>query len=206
MRLSEYERNPDLMRAGLYIDSAFEFAENFELDDFPLKDRPRLDYSTVGDFDPRPALYELERYIQRIRARHYDILEGGAQEEYVVLDEAWRSRATTYVQHIRKAVHSAEMEENLREPILKKLNELQAEIDRNRTRVAAVTETWLAVTEAMGRGAENLGPVARLLDKLSGPFRILRRQQSEDQPRGLPNPETLGLPDLSNASKEDVSG
>lgn len=199
MRVTDYQQRPDLMRAVIYIDASAELAKAFQIEDFPVNPLG-VSYDKLQDADVRPALYELERYVSLLRARNIFEIDGNLRQDYVVLDENWKSTATTYVQHIRKAVLAARMEEALREPIIAKLNELQREIDRNRTRVDALSETWLKVTEAIGRGAENLGPVARLLDKLSGSLSWLRRTQSDEVPKTLPAPEKLGLPDLTNGA------
>jgi hypothetical protein len=88
------------------------------------------------------------------------------------------------------------MEEALRESILTKLNVLQGEIDRNRTQLAVLSEAWLAATEAAGKGAKNLEPAFKWLEKLGGAFSWLKKTQDQEEPRQLPPPERLGLPDV----------
>jgi hypothetical protein len=70
-------------------------------------------------------------------------------ENYIELDNDWRARAGSYVSHIREVVSKADIIESIRERILKKLNELQSEIDRNRTRVESISEVFLSITEAV---------------------------------------------------------
>jgi hypothetical protein len=197
VRINDYNQRPDLMRVAIYVDTACELARSFQIDDFPVSPL-EVPYPKLKDTDVRPSLYELERFVNLLRARNIFEIDGNLRNAYVVLDENWRTVATTYVQHIRRAVAEAKMNEALREPIMSKLNDLQREIDRNRTRVESLSETWLKVTEAMGQGAENLGPVAKLLEKLSGPLSWLRRKQADEDTKALPPPETLGLPDLSD--------
>lgn len=55
------------------------------------------------------------------------------------------------------------MKEALREPILKALDQHQAEIKRNRTRLDVATDVWLTATDALGRGAKNLEPAIELI-------------------------------------------
>jgi hypothetical protein len=194
MRIQEYQQKPDLMRAVIYIDSACALADAFEIKDFPVKPMGTA-FDGLSEIDVRGPLFELERYVAHLRARNIFELDGHLKEEYVELDDDWRSKAIAYVQRVRSAVRKAEMEEALRESILKRVNELQSEIERNRTRFAALAEVWLAATEAAGKGATNLEPVFRRLEKLGGAFSWLRKVQNDQEPKRLPPPETMGLPD-----------
>jgi hypothetical protein len=201
VRINDYIQRPDLMRVSIYIDTACELARALEIEQFPVMPL-NASYQELEDTDVRPSLYQLERFVNILRARNIHEIDRGAGLEYVVLDDDWKIAATTYVEHIRQAVRNASMNEALRESIFDKLGELQREIDRNRTRVEAFSEMWLQVSAAMGEGAENLGPVAKLLGKLAGPLVRLRRRQGNAEDRMLPPPDALGLPDLS----KDVDG
>lgn len=202
MRIQEYQQRPDLMRAVIYIDSACALANAFEINDFPVKPVGSA-FDGVSEVDVRGQLFELERYVAYLRARNIFQLDGHLTEEYVELDDDWRSKAIAYVHHVRSAVRKAEIEEALRESILKRVNELQSEIERNRTRFAALTEVWLATTEAAGKGATNLEPVFRRLEKLGGALSWLRKVQNNEEPKRLPPPDSMGFPDPDEDQSTD---
>jgi hypothetical protein len=112
----------------------------------------------------------------------------------LVFNDDWKAKATTYVAHIREVVGKATMIEGLRERILSRLNDLQVEIDRNRTRVESITEVFLSLTEAAGKGAKNLNPAIRLLERLAGAFSGARTALLGLDPQLLlPPPESLGM-------------
>lgn len=115
---------------------------------------------------------------------------------YIELDDTWKAKATTYVAHIRDVVAKADVAESIRERIFKRLNELQAELDRNRTRVEAITEVFLSITEAVSKGAKHLDGAVKLIERLAGALSGARtaRIEHETQLR-LPSPERLGLSD-----------
>ncbi|MGA3000801.1 MAG: hypothetical protein ABSE20_03660 [Acetobacteraceae bacterium] len=120
------------------------------------------------------------------------------------LDEHWKSKATTYISHIRMVVSKAEVQEALRERIFKNPGALQAEIDRNRTRVESISEVFLSITEAVGKGAKHLDGAVRLVERLAGAFSCARTAKLEGQQRRLlPPPDELGLPDLEEPQSDN---
>jgi hypothetical protein len=114
--------------------------------------------------------------------------------DYVTLDQNWKEKALSLLAHVRQHVRSADIPEGLRESILQKVANLQTEIERNRTRVAAAGETLVEICSYVGKGAENLAPAVRLLEKIAGAFRnVQKSSQANSEQRALPPPETLGL-------------
>lgn len=120
-----------------------------------------------------------------------------SSDDRVALDDSWKVKAGTYIAHIRTAVVNAEMNETLRERIFSKLNELQAEIDRNRTRVETISEVFLAITEAVGKGAKHLDGAVKLVERLAGALSGAKTAALEHKSvLKLPPPESVGLSDL----------
>jgi hypothetical protein len=92
------------------------------------------------------------------------------------------------------------MLESLRERIFKRLNQLQEELDRNRTRIESVSEVFLSITEAISKGAKHLDGAVKLVERLAGALSGARTAKLErDEQLRLPAPENLGLsePDAS---------
>ena len=129
-----------------------------------------------------------------IEMRVQDAIYGG--DDYIELDSDWRARAGSYVSHIRNVVSRAEVNEAIRERIFNRLNELQSEIDRNRTHVEAITEVFLSLTEAVSKGAKHLEGAVKLVERLAGALSGARSAKIEhDTQLRLPRPEKLGLSD-----------
>ena len=96
------------------------------------------------------------------------------------------------------------MQEALRERIMLRLNKLQMEIDRNRTKLSSLTEVFLSLTEAAGKGANQLTPVVRIFEKLAGAISGARTATLEHEPTPrLPPPEDFGMTDLSSDDTDD---
>ncbi len=163
-------------------------------------DMKTLQFKRTNDdeskFAVRDRLLVIEHYLKAI---DLDIRVNDAiihDNYYIELNDDWKTRATTYVSHIRDVVSKAEVVEAIRERIFKRLNDLQGELDKNRTRVEAMTEVFLSITEAVSKGAKHLDPAVKLVERLAGALSGARTSRIEhDAPLQLPPPEQLGLPD-----------
>jgi len=123
--------------------------------------------------------------------------ETARSTNYVEIDEDWKAKVTSYIFHIRDAVEKADIIEGMRERIFSALNQLQSEVDRNRTYAQSVSEVFLVVTEAIGKGAKNLGSAVRLVERLAGAVSGLRTAKIEQEKQlKLPAPEQIGLEEL----------
>ena len=175
-------------RAILYVNAACEYAKNLGVDDLPVeKITAENDDETI-----QASLFKLEEFMDKIRARNIFSLEPALREASVQLDRDWKAKATTLVEHIRDVVANAEMHEALREPIMRSLNQLQSEIDRNRTRLDVVADAWLQVTSAIGSGAKNLEPAVKLVERLSKALGKVKQNEIEAEKHpSLPPPDDL---------------
>ena len=183
-------------RAAIYIRNTAALAKRLQIENFPqtLQDWDGYKY---GDPPEKvvPALYELESYMGKIYAENILELDGSARSQFLILDATWKAKAGSYIMLIRDIVTKAQMEDKLRQNVLDRLNALQGEIDRNQTRVEAFSETLIAITGAVGRGAKNLEPAVKLAERLAGSIFNLREDRDQQPPLQLPPPESLGLPD-----------
>ncbi len=175
-------------RAVLYVNAACSYGEELGIKDLPVKKISIID----GSDQIEAALFQLEEFMDTIRARNLFALEPGLRDASVQLDTDWKAKATSLVAHIREVVAGANMNEGLREPIMRSLNQLQSEIDRNRTRLDVVAAAWLQITSAIGNGAQNLEPAVKLAERLSKAFGKAKRFEieAENHPQ-LPPPDEL---------------
>ena len=188
VQYSEVGRSGFKVRAVLFVNAACEYAENLGIDDLPVeKITPEDEDETI-----QASWFKLEEFMDRIRARNLFALEPSLREASVQLDRDWKAKATTLVDHIREVVTNAEMHEALREPIMRNLNQLQSEIDRNRTRLEVIANVWLQVTSAIGNGAKNLDPAVKLVERLSTALGKAKQHEVEaDKHPQLPPPDDL---------------
>jgi hypothetical protein len=198
VQMAEFSnQRPDVApRAALYVKYTSALAKQLQIENFPktLQDWDGYKYGDPAE-KVMPALYELEGYMGKIYAANILELDGAARSQFLILDATWKGKAGSYVVLIRDIVTKAQMEEKLRQNILGRLNALQGEIDRNQTRVEAFSETLIAITGAIGRGAKNLEPAVKLAERLAGSVFNLREDRDQQPPLQLPPPEALGLPD-----------
>lgn len=87
---------------------------------------------------------------------------------------------------IRKIVVDADISENKRDAIFMRINNLQQEVDRDRTRTEAAMALWLEVTSAIGKGAKNLDPV---IDRLERIVKVLAKAKDENERQALLAPK-----------------
>lgn len=185
---SETGRSGFNARVVLYVNAACEYADNLGIESLPVKKIT----TEARDEIIQASLFRLEEFMDQIRARNLFSLEPSLREASVQLDRDWKARSTTLVTHIREIVANAELNEALREPIMRSLNQLQSEIDRNRTRLEVVANTWLQLTSAIGSGAKNLEPAVKLVEKLSKALGKAKHHEieAEKHPQ-LPPPDDL---------------
>jgi hypothetical protein len=87
---------------------------------------------------------------------------------------------------IRKIVNQADLSDNKKNVIFKRISSLQLEVDRSTTRFDAFLSRWLDLTNAIGEGAENLEPAAKLMERI---LRVLGRAKADHDQLQLPPPK-----------------
>jgi hypothetical protein len=163
--------------------------------DFPINIPNEIDYSSG------PSLYtSVKNTVENLKI---DILYEKVQRGAVIqLDETWRSKIHTYLQHIRQIVEKTEMDVDLRDRILNGINYLAAEVDRSRAPLQKFTDTLVQLCEGVSEGAEALNPAVKLFERIIGA--IVRLKTAAKPPLALPKPEDFGLGEVPQI--EDKTG
>ncbi len=117
--------------------------------------------------------------------------ESEGSDQIVLLDDDWRSKVQSYIEHIIIIVRKASIEEGIRERIMNHIAQLSAEVERNRTNITRLAEIWIELTAAGGRGVENLKPAVELLERLTKAVTKLRDSVTRS---ALPSPDQAQLP------------
>lgn len=175
----------------LKLKKMYYVAQAMEIREFPEVSLKANEYSD----DVSTARFAVEDYFNRVYARNLNHLDPKLAKNVVELDEPWRQKITSYITHIRAVLQGEDIEKRLYQSIMNKLNDLQEMVDRREARIDAAQEIFLDLTRTAGEGAKNLNPVASLGKKLWLAIEKLKGSQGEHEPKRLPPPETLGLPD-----------
>ncbi|PCI32363.1 MAG: hypothetical protein COB54_07650 [Alphaproteobacteria bacterium] len=198
---------PQLALAHAFIHRAIAFSTTLPTDDFPLKNFPTFPYEKLETEGKNPitaAIFQLDQFFNTLDAEtfHERNISG---VRTVVLDNNWRERIRSYIQHIRTEIDGAEMEPRMKESIIGKLNQFSADIERGRTRLDSCIDVFLRLTAAAGQGARNLRPALKLIQNCSGGMENLfdEQQQAGTAAPKLPSPDSFGL--IENHSDEPAA-
>jgi hypothetical protein len=97
---------------------------------------------------------------------------------------------------IRKIVFEADhLPESKRDALIRRIDNLQHEVDRERTKTDAAMALWLELTSAISKGATNLDPA---IDRLTRIVKVLSLQKDESEIKaikGPSKPKQLAPPD-----------
>ncbi|MEO1014615.1 MAG: hypothetical protein AAFX08_05445 [Pseudomonadota bacterium] len=194
VRMRDDDRDRNVDRDGEY-DGDYEPEREFAVSIIAFLDRFKIDHQLFDPTEETGAeFYNAFRYFddQIKRLRVVAALGGrlGSIEQVppiglvYTIDE--KEEISGLLSKIRKIVVRSVKEEGLRERILKKLRELQAEIDR-------FGGMLFETTEAINASAANLEPTAKLLERIKSIFwsaRPERRQiEKPEEQKRLPKPD-----------------
>jgi hypothetical protein len=105
---------------------------------------------------------------------------------------------------IRKIVFEADhLPESKRDALIRRIDNLQHEVDRERTRTEAAMALWLELTSAISKGATNLDPA---IDRLARIVKVLSLQKDESETKAINGPlkpKQIAPPDAPKADEDD---
>jgi len=87
---------------------------------------------------------------------------------------------------MREAVQAADVASEKKDRLFSLINELQAEVDLDRTPVHAAGELWITLCTYMGEGARKaLEPTTPLIERICGALGLAKKAE-DAQPKKLP--------------------
>ncbi|QOZ09236.1 hypothetical protein [Bradyrhizobium sp. CCBAU 51765] len=102
------------------------------------------------------------------------------------LSQEFKTQIGGHLTAIRKIVFDADhLPLSKREALIRRINNLQEEVDRDRTRTEAAMALWLELTSAIGKGATNLDPAIERLGRI---VKVLSLQKDENETKALEPP------------------
>jgi len=117
---------------------------------------------------------------QRLLYRH------GTKSATVSLDAATKEKISHWLQQMRQAVQAADVAAEKKDRLFALIDELQAEVDRERTPLHAAGELWVTMCTYMGEGAKKaLEPVTPYVERICGALGLAKMTE-DAQPKRLP--------------------
>jgi hypothetical protein len=134
-----------------------------------------VDFHTYQNFSKR-----VKHYRTRLEIRHGRRVQGNS----VSFDAPTKAKLHHMLKPIREIFTKLEVDERKREALFSKLEALEAEIDRNRTRFDAFAALTIEAADVVGQAVEQ----SKLLDVLNAIARIFGAAKKEEETRRLPAP------------------
>jgi hypothetical protein len=135
-----------------------------------------VDYSTYTNFSKDVKNYRTRLGIRFARRR---------QGYSVQLDTKTKQILGHHIGQMREIFTKLEIEEKHREDLFKRLNDLQEEVDRNRTRYDSLAALSIETAGVIGQTVEK----SRLLEIMDAIARVLWGARKEQDQRRLPPPQ-----------------
>lgn len=105
-------------------------------------------------------------------------LRGGGSLDHgeIELGDDYRTQIHGHLDTVRKIINAVDLEERLRENILRRLNLLEIEVDKNRSGLIRFADALVELTSAVGDGADNLAPAVKIMERIGGVFGKARKE------------------------------
>lgn len=145
-----------------YVSSLIAFIHEMELDIIFSSDPPENDSEFITYFASFFSDINYARTRLKMRLKKNKTFVGTT----ILLQENYKSEITGYLNTIKKIVTSNIEDENKKDLILKKINNLQFEIDRNRTTLDTVFDRFIDLSKTIGKAGDNLEPAIERLERV----------------------------------------
>jgi hypothetical protein len=146
----------------------------------------------LADFElPWPSDEQTEERCRMYRARATRVSQQllfrhGTKSTTVGLDASTKEKISHWLMQMRETVQAADVAPEKKDRLFSLIDELQAEVDRDRTPVHAAGELWVTICTYMGEGAKKaLEPATPFIERICGA--LGQAKMAEDAlPKKLP--------------------
>lgn len=119
----------------------------------------------------------------------------------VALDQKSRETVRHYISKLKEIAHKLEISDAKKEAIINKINDLEKEIDRPRTKLEVYAAIIVEGSAAIGQAGENLEPWRKWLDSIGKIFGLAKENERQ-QPQLPPPAEQKKLPSPNKQKPE----
>lgn len=116
------------------------------------------------------------------KVSHRFLLRYGTRNSTVALDAPTKIKISHWLKKMRDLVQQTDVSAEKKDRLFYLIDDLQAEVDRDRTPVHAAGELWMTVCTYLGEGAKKLQPVADFVQQIGSAVGLqrARRQRSDN--------------------------
>ena len=165
-----------------YMVAVLAAAQEFEIEELASTELPGRGGS---EWQERCQTFkdEASRVSLRLLYRH------GTRRTTVALEGPTKEKISHWLKQAREEVQKADVSSEKKTRLFNLIDQLQAEVDRDRTPVQAAGALWLQICTYFGEGAKNaLEPTVPYIERICGALG-LAKQAEDAQPRELPPPK-----------------
>jgi hypothetical protein len=173
-----------------YLSAIMAFIDEYEID-ISIENLSYYDDNTFfREF--QIVLDKINHTVERYKLRRKRGLISSATPAFIAYSS--KDEIHNLLNKIRKIVNQEIVDESHKESLFKKINDLAQEVDKDRTTFDAIMSRCVDFSKAMGEIAENLEPVADLLERIlrlitAGCEKIKLPKRQE--PQALPAPDQV---------------
>lgn len=147
-----------------------------------------LDVPRIGQFsqeDHRQFISDLDHYMTQL------LLSDGlrTKRDSVLLSEAAKQRIKTHIHHLRSQIEKEDMPDSKREDLSKKLDVFEAELEKRRLSLLAITRITVEILAAPGALSGSYDIAAKLLSNVM--VTAAQEKGQQDITAALPTPAVI---------------
>lgn len=176
-RLYSNQHEPDRYSEYDYAIAVLAAAKEFqieELTDFNLPWRGN------DEWEEQCRMFRAEATV----VSHRLLLRYGTNNKSVALDAATKKILSHRLSKLRELVQKADVSQEKKDRLFVLIDNLQTEIDRERTPIQAAGELWMTVCTYIGNGFKEIQPVADFVQQIGSAIGIAK--EKEETQRRLP--------------------
>jgi hypothetical protein len=152
----------------------------------------QIDYSTYQDFKK-----DVEHYKTMLRIRHARRYKAYS----VKFDVSTKQRIRRLLEQIKELVDKGELDDRKREALYARIRDLESELNRDRTNIAAIGALFVEVCGFVGQGFEKLEPLRKMVDSIGKAFGQAKSFEAAESPKPLPAPPKQIEPPRTDESR-----
>ena len=162
-----------------YMSTVLPAAQFYDIDALMFWSRPKEKERWSDEFYDR-FMDDVDYCVSELKLR----IVTRARQNSVALDADAKTKLRQMLNHIRETVDKLDISVAKKEALFKRINALQSEIDRDRTRYEALGALIIEAADDMGEAAKRLEPVVRMIERVGAALGVAKR--AEDAAPKLP--------------------
>jgi hypothetical protein len=202
-RLVDAERDSDHNNPPIFDDYDYMVAVLAAAEEYGIDELVDYNLPWRGDqnYDQRCRMFRA----QATRLSHRFLLRYGTKNKTVALDTATKKKISHWLSKVRELIQNAEIAAEKKDRLFALVDDLQAEVNRERTPVRAAGDLWMTVCTYVGKGFKELEPVAQFVQQIGSAIGIANDSEAT-RPRlpGRRDPKRIEPPKKDNPFDKEL--